>query len=210
MKVTVFSTKGSQKAVYETESTTWGQLKSELSRDYNFNNLQATENITRRDLTVDSAELPTSDFTLFLRPIKTKSGAYSYAEAKSIIKNDTSLQEAIKKKYGKNYTNLPTNILNEAITLFGKEMSSPAKPETAKVTEVKSEKKRDVFSCVEKKSAPVIQDEESIEDITEMVEDFLASKGYTGITVELSFTGVEDVVDDERAALEAEAIEIFG
>lgn len=204
MKVTVFSTKGSQKAVYETESTTWGQLKSELSRDYNFNNLQATENITRRDLTVDSAELPTSDFTLFLRPIKTKSGAYSYAEAKSIIKNDTSLQEAIKKKYGKNYTNLPTNILNEAITLFGKEMSSPAKPETAKVTEVKSEKK------VEKKSAPVIQDEESIEDITEMVEEFLASKGYTGITVELSFTGVEDVVDDERAALEAEAREIFG
>ena len=207
MKVTVFSTKGSQKAVYETESTTWGQLKSELSGDYNFDNLQATENITRRDLTVDSAELPTSDFTLFLRPIKTKSGAYSYAEAKSIIKNDTALQEAIKKHYGKNYTNLSTNILNEAITLFGKGMSSPAKPETAKVTEVKSEKK------VEKKSAPVIQDEESIEDITEMVEEFLASKGYTGITVELSFTGVEDVVDeeaDERAALEAEAREIFG
>ena len=204
MKVTVFSTKGSQKAVYETESTTWGQLKAELSRDYNFDNLQATENITRRDLTVDSAELPTSDFTLFLRPIKTKSGAYSYAEAKSIIKNDTSLQEAIKEKYGKNYTNLSTNFLNEAITLFGKGMSSPAKPETAKVVEVKSEKE------VEKKSAPVIQDEESIEDITEMVEEFLASKGYTGITVELSFTGVEDVVDDERAALEAEAREIFG
>ena len=207
MKVTVFSTKGSQKAVYETESTTWGQLKSELSEDYNFDNLQATENITRRDLTVDSAELPTSDFTLFLRPIKTKSGAYSYAEAKSIIKNDTALQEAIKKHYGKNYTNLSTNILNEAITLFGKGMSSPAKPETAKVAEVKSEKK------VEKKSAPVIQDEESIEDITEMVEEFLASKGYTGITVELSFTGVEDVVDkesDERDALEAEAREIFG
>lgn len=206
MKVTVFSTKGSQKAVYETESTTWGQLKSELSRDYNFDNLQATENITRRDLTVDSAELPTSDFTLFLRPIKTKSGAYSYAEAKSIIKNDTSLQEAIKEKYGKNYTILSTSILNEAITLFGKGMSSPAKPETAKV-EVESEKK------VEKKSAPVIQDEESIEDITEMVEEFLASEGYTGITVELSFTGVEDVVDeedDERDALEAEAREIFG
>ena len=204
MKVTVFSTKGSQKAVYETESTTWGQLKAELSRDYNFDNLQATENITRRDLTVDSAELPTSDFTLFLRPIKTKSGAYSYAEAKSIIKNDTSLQEAIKEKYGKNYTNLSTSILNEAITLFGKGMSSPAKPEIIKIVQVKSEKE------VEKKSAPVIQDEESIEDITEMVEEFLASKGYTGITVELSFTGVEDVVDDERAALEAEAREIFG
>lgn len=119
MKVTIFSTKGSQKATHETQARTWGELKQELSNKYDFASLQATENIRRTDLTVDSAILPEQDFTLFLRPIKTKSGtSYSYKEVRGIISKDIKLQSYIKSVYGKNYTNLSTETLNEAVDGF--------------------------------------------------------------------------------------------
>lgn len=115
-KVTIFSTKGSTKKVHETNAKTWGELKREISDFYDLSNLQATENVNRADLVSDLAVLPSGDFTLFLRPIKTKSGAYSYVEAKKIIQANPSLKEGIKKMYGKNYTNLNAEKLNEALS----------------------------------------------------------------------------------------------
>ena len=70
-KIIIFSTRGSQKRVHESNVTTWGELKEELANLYDFNSLQATENINRTDLVNDTAKLPEQDFTLFLRPRET-------------------------------------------------------------------------------------------------------------------------------------------
>ena len=119
MKVTVYSTKGQQKYEHVSTATTWGALKEELSGLFDFATLNATENITRRDLSVDTATLPEQDFVLFLRPRDTKSGSYlPYGEAKAIIKKDKNLQEAIKIAYATDYTHLSTGQMNEAIQRF--------------------------------------------------------------------------------------------
>ena len=115
-KITIFSTKGSQKKEHETNATTWGELKREISLLYDMSNLQATENVNRTDLVSDTAVLPKGDFTLFLRPVKTKSGAYSYEEVREIIQSNPTLKEDIKRIYGRNYTNLSTEVLNEAVS----------------------------------------------------------------------------------------------
>ncbi|HPR92092.1 MAG TPA: hypothetical protein PLR64_02460 [Candidatus Dojkabacteria bacterium] len=119
MKVTVYSTKGQQKYEHVSTATTWGALKEELFGLFDFSSLNATENITRRDLSVDTATLPEQDFVLFLRPKDTKSGSYlPYGEAKAIIKKDKNLQEAIKIAYATDYTHLSTGQMNEAIQRF--------------------------------------------------------------------------------------------
>ena len=114
-KITIYSTRNESKKVVESSATTWGVLKEELSAHYNFSNLQATESVGKTDLVNNSANLPSGNFTIFLRPVKTKSGAYSYSEAREIVKEDSELQKYIKDTYGRNYTNLTTATLNEAI-----------------------------------------------------------------------------------------------
>lgn len=117
MKIKIFSTKGTQKYEHTSEATTWGQLKSEISSLFDLDSLTATENITKRDLSVDSAELPKQDFTLFLRPKATKLGAYSYVKAKAIIKAASAeVKEWIKTAYNTDYTHLTTAQMNEVIS----------------------------------------------------------------------------------------------
>ena len=117
MKIKIFSTKGTQKYEHTSEATTWGQLKSEISSLFDLNSLTATENITKRDLSVDSAELPKQDFTLFLRPKATKLGAYSYVKAKAIIKAASAeVKEWVKTAYNTDYTHLTTAQMNEVIS----------------------------------------------------------------------------------------------
>ena len=199
MKVTVYSTKGQQKYAHETQATTWGVLKQELSEVFDFNSLNATENITKRDLTVDAAELPTTDFILFLRPKATKSGAYSYKEAKDIVKGDKALQEAIKVAYATDYTHLGTEQLNEAIARFGVEA-----PQTS--------------GCCNQSS-----DEESEEEkvIKEVLIEAMKTVGYNNVTVfvhinkneepeEVRAKTAAELEDEELQKLQAEADAIFG
>ena len=120
MRIKIFSTKGTQMYEHTSEATTWGQLKSEISSLFDLNSLTATENITKRDLSVDSAELPKQDFTLFLRPKATKLGAYSYVKAKAIIKAASAeVKEWVKTVYNTDYTHLTTAQMNEVISRKG-------------------------------------------------------------------------------------------
>ena len=120
MKIKIFSTKGTQKYEHTSEATTWGQLKSEISSLFDLDSLTATENITKRDLSVDSAELPKQDFTLFLRPKARKLGAYSYVKAKAIIKAASAeVKEWVKTAYNTDYTHLTTAQMNEVISRKG-------------------------------------------------------------------------------------------
>lgn len=187
IKVTIFSTKGLDKKVIETSATTWGELKEEVSEFYDMDNLQATENVNRTDLVHDTAVLPTSDFRLFLRPIKTKSGSvkYTYQEARNIISDNKELQEEIKKYYGMNYTNLNTHILNEAITRYGNEEVEV----NDSITEIR----------------------EVVSELTDFLEDFLFRLG--GMKPNYGATegdNEEEEYDEELDDLEEEARDIFG
>ena len=199
MKVTVYSTKGQQKYAHETQATTWGVLKQELSGVFDFKSLNATENITKRDLTVDAAELPTTDFILFLRPKTTKSGAYSYKEAKDIVKGDKALQKAIKVAYATDYTHLGTEQLNEAIARFGVEVSQTP-------------------DCC---NQSLDEESEEEEDIKEILRGLLKAFGYNNVTVTIFINKNEEpeevraktaaeLEDEELQKLQAEADEIFG
>lgn len=194
-KITIFSTKGSSKRVHETTVTTWGELKTELSEHYDFSNLQATENVNRTDLSAPTAKLPEGDFTLFLRPVRTKSGAYSYSEAREIIKEDEDLQEYIKDTYGRNYTNLPTSTLNEAI----KNMYDD---ETSVVEEDYDEEDYDI------EEENNLEDESDIlkRDIDSLIEKLENFKNR----IESLFPSESVEIDAELEALQREAREIFG
>lgn len=195
-KITIFATKGSDKRVINSEATTWGELKSEILEHYDLDNLQATENINRTDLSSSKAILPTTDFNLFLRPIKTKSGARTYQEARRIIQNNEDLKEYIKEEYGLNYTNLSTADLNDAIEDFYE-------------GDVPSVRVSAVIDNSNDESIEKIK--EIVQELSSNLEDFLFRLG--GLRPNYGATEddyEEDFVDEEILALEKEAREIFG
>lgn len=196
-KITIFSTKGSSKRVHETTATTWGELKTELSEHYDFSNLQATENVNRTDLSAPTAKLPEGDFTLFLRPVRTKSGSedLSFSEAREVIKEDKDLQEYIKETYGRNYTILPTATLNEAIrNMYDNE------------TEVEEEDYDEEDYDIEEENN--LEDESDIlkRDIDSLIEKLENFKNR----IESLFPSESVEIDAELEALQREAREIFG
>ena len=114
-KVTVFSTTGKNADNHETDALTWGNLKEEL-HDLDFDNMKAITGESRVTLEHDDAVLPEGSFTIFLMPIKTKSGALTrlqlFAEIKQFVTNNPS-----KKSFfiidGKNMTQLGTTMLQD-------------------------------------------------------------------------------------------------
>lgn len=192
MKVTVYSTKGQQKYEHVSTATTWGALKEELFGLFDFSSLNATENITRRDLSVDTATLPEQDFVLFLRPRDTKSGSYlPYGEAKAIIKKDKNLQEAIKIAYATDYTHLSTGQMNEAIQRF-----SDVKGEEGEEEEDYTEEEEEIGEIVDK-----------------FLKEYFSNKGIAEVCVKITYSKpqsnslTEEELELQR--LQKEADEIF-
>lgn len=125
--ITIYSTKGAKKAKIETEATTWAELKPLISKaGYDLNSLHATENVNKTDLVNEAAVLPTTEFTVFLRPKQTKSGAgradgLAYKDIRNMIKGDIeSYPDAGKEHYnqGKNYTTKSTDELRDLANSF--------------------------------------------------------------------------------------------
>lgn len=71
--ITVVSTQMNERQVLQSSATTWGELKGELSSIMN-GDMKATVRETRVDLVHQDAQLPETDFTIFLFPTKVKSG----------------------------------------------------------------------------------------------------------------------------------------
>ena len=192
MKVTVYSTKGQQKYEHVSTATTWGALKEELFGLFDFSSLNATENITRRDLSVDTATLPEQDFVLFLRPRDTKSGSYlPYGEAKAIIKKDKNLQEAIKIAYATDYTHLSTGQMNEAIQRF---------------SDVKGEEGEEGEDYTE-------EEEEIGEAVSKFLNKHFSDKGVAEVYVKITYSKSQSnsITEEELELqrLQKEADEIF-
>lgn len=99
--ITIYSTKGGMKEI-TTRATTWGEFKPEVEKaGYDLKNLAATCGNTRNGLERDDAKLQEGDYTIFLRPVKTKSGAALKADAKRSDVN--AIVKEMTEKYGEDF-----------------------------------------------------------------------------------------------------------
>lgn len=121
MKATIVNTVENTNKVVELTNaiTDLAGLKHFLNIDEG----QFFEGITHTDLTSDTQELPVlpdnkkeRGYVFFVSPAqsKIKNGAYSRKECYAIIK-DNNLGEAVKSKFGRNFTQVSTNDLNDFI-----------------------------------------------------------------------------------------------
>lgn len=142
--VTAFSTRGKKKSKITTDVTTWGSLKPLLENEgFSLETLAATESINRTDLAHVDAVLPEGDFTIFLRPTKTKSGAdyksMSYRELKSLLNDED--KTALAEITGKNWTRCSTDdmreyFVNKTDSSFDGNESSAVAPNTESIGEL--------------------------------------------------------------------------
>lgn len=133
--VTVFDQNTQEKTVIENvTATTFGELKTVLrSKGISLENMDVREGISRVDLKSDSAVLPhdtpyrggtTNDLMILLTKTNKKvSSGIGRSEAAKYIK-DNNLGDAVKEKFGKNWTNVPTG---ELIAFVEDAMSSAGK-----------------------------------------------------------------------------------
>lgn len=131
MNVTVFSTKGKKRQVVESTANTWGELQKELNaQGIETKGFKAICGESQVTFESSAAALPkgltqagevSTDFTLFLTPIKVKSGcdaidveAMDYKACKAFIKEEIDSDPEAKAHFG-NYTILSTAAMRELI-----------------------------------------------------------------------------------------------
>lgn len=133
-KITVVSTRDQKRTVVETDATTLGELKSALSNaGVSYADMTFYEALTRTELTQDESLLPhdvsykgniTNELVFMLTNPnkKIKSGALSEARLAmydEIVRRE--FADAIRAKYGKNYTNCS----NAELVAFLEEQAQP-------------------------------------------------------------------------------------
>ena len=145
-KVTVMSNKGANVVVIESNATTLGELKRELSAaDVSYDGMAIFEGVSRTTLMDDESILPsnlpykgvvTNDLVILLSPKDKKitSGASAREAAYAAVKANN-LQSAVVAQFGRNFTQVSTIDLVEfvAAQTANKETKSTAKPEALKV-----------------------------------------------------------------------------
>ena len=145
-EILVVNTKTQSKKTIISSATTLAELKADLRvAGINYSDMTFYEGISKTEIKTDDSQLPhdvnykgniTNNLVFMLTTAnkKVKSGAVSTrAEAYKAIK-DNNLQDEVKKKFGKNFTNCGTNDL---ITFVNNKEKKVAKP-TVKETPVKT------------------------------------------------------------------------
>lgn len=124
-EILIANTKTQKRSKITTSATTLGELKADLrAAGIDFQNMTFTEGISKTQLLSDDTQLPqnvmykgqpTNNLVILLTNTKKNiaSGALSRQEIKDIIKRNN-LQEAIKNKFGRNYT----QVSNKDLELF--------------------------------------------------------------------------------------------
>lgn len=168
MNITVFSTKGRNRQVVESSATTWGELKSQLNdMDIKTSGMRAIIGETQVTLESSKAVLPVDfNFTLFLSPMKVKSGAnvaeLGYKDLKSTIKNIYHSSEEAEKHFG-NYTIMSTDQLREVLEDWYDKKSE--------VLEISEETKSSKERILDKLSSILDKLEDVYDDIVDLDED---------------------------------------
>lgn len=122
-KVRIYSTTGQTNLQLEFQGTTFRELKELMSQNrVTYSGMKCVVGETKLTVEHDQALLPDGDFTLFIMPVKTKSGALSrseaYAQIKSLIERDG---DRARNHFNadKNYTNKGTDLLNSLLDSYG-------------------------------------------------------------------------------------------
>lgn len=150
MKITIISTKGKKRSIVETTSTTWGELQKDLSTaKVDTSNMKAIIGQTQVTLESSKAILPNFDFTLFLTPIKVKSGNdvqnLSRLELYDLIKAFRFNNPGKKDVFNK-YSNQSTEVLRALVT----ENIFNSKPSVKKVVNTETADVEDEMSLIKK------------------------------------------------------------
>lgn len=142
-KIIIVDSASNSQTPITTDATTFGQLKAAVrAAGINIDGKDWLEGLTKTQPMSDDALLPTNVnykgqvtnnlvYMLTNTNKKTRSGAMSYNEMKSYIKNN-GLAAEFQQKYGKNYTQGKTTEFQEFIAAHSVTVS-PAKTETSKV-----------------------------------------------------------------------------
>lgn len=178
-KITVVSTQTQRKSVITTSAETLAELKSALDEaGINYDGMTFYEGTSRTELKDNASVLPkdvpykgttTNELVFMLTNTnkKIKSGNMSRAEAYAAIKANN-LQDAVKSKFGKNFTQCSTEDLIGMLTKSvetkpaakAKEAPKAAKPAAKKETkaETKAEKPVEVVDKVARKAISELVD----------------------------------------------------
>lgn len=123
-KIIIVSSKTQRKYTVETNATTLGELKAECDKQsIDYTNATWFEGTSKTELNRDDSVLPhdipykgkiTNNLVFRLTPKKKISSGMNRSEMNSYIKSHN-LQDEIKMKLGRNYTNLSNNILSTFI-----------------------------------------------------------------------------------------------
>lgn len=138
-KIIIVDSASNSQTTITTDATTFGQLKAAVrAAGINIDGKDWLEGLTKTQPMSDDALLPTNVnykgqvtnnlvYMLTNTNKKTRSGAMSYNEMKSYIKNN-GLTAEFQEKYGKNYTQGKTTEFQEFIAAHSASTSQPAKP----------------------------------------------------------------------------------
>lgn len=132
-KVTIYSPAGKNAKQLEVSGGTWKELQRVLStNNVSYSGMKAVIGENRLTMESDNAVLPDGDFTLFLMPIKTKSGA-DRKELMATIKDFVTANPHRKQDFiidGKNMTQLSTPTLEGLVARHIAGKSAEKAPET--------------------------------------------------------------------------------
>lgn len=121
-EILIANTKTQKRSKITTSATTLGELKADLqAAGIDYSNMTFTEGISKTQLLNDATQLPqnvmykgqpTNNLVILLTNTKKNisSGTMTRKEAYQAIK-DNNLQDAVKEKFGKNFTQVPTSDL---------------------------------------------------------------------------------------------------
>ncbi len=136
-KIVVFTTNGSGSGkTILTDALNWGELQKELSKNgVQYSGMKAVDGKSKVTFENGEAALPDGDMTLFLLPVKTKSGAkdakdMSFSEIRAFIKDAIESNPDKAKTHfneGKNYTNKSTDDLRLLVSTYKVDSKSSAK-----------------------------------------------------------------------------------
>lgn len=147
-EILIANTKTQKRSKITTSATTLGELKADLqAAGIDYSNMTFTEGISKTQLLNDATQLPqnvmykgqpTNNLVILLTNTKKNisSGTMTRKEAYQAIK-DNNLQDAVKEKFGRNFTQVPTSDLLVFIAQNG--VSEITKTLNEEPTEVEDE-----------------------------------------------------------------------
>lgn len=177
-EILIANTKTQKRSKITTSATTLGELKADLrAAGIDYLGMTFTEGISKTQLLDDATQLPqnvmykgqpTNNLVILLTNTKKNiaSGAMSRKEVYQTIK-DNNLQEAVKKEFGRNFTQVPTSDLLVFIAQNG--VSEATEELDKKPTD--TEDKNTIVPENEEKETPDTNDESLPDHIGDVITD---------------------------------------